>query len=266
VLALAALGAGLLRLGRKYSALSDEHARAEQALRQRDRLAAMGELASTVAHEVRNPLNAIAMSARRLRRELPRGPDASDEQRQDYDELLGVLEGETRRIDRKVQEFLAFARPPRLDVQRTDLRALVAAIAESAKAQGAARGVTVEADVSGAGWAEVDAEQIRQVLDNLVRNALDAMPGGGRLTLRAKSSAREHVVEVADTGAGIDAAVLPRIFDLYFTTKPEGTGVGLAVTHQAVTAHGGAIEVDSRPGAGTRMTVRLPARPEAAVA
>jgi signal transduction histidine kinase len=266
VLALAGLGVGTAWLGRKYSALSEEHARAEEALRRRDRLTAMGELAATVAHEVRNPLNAIAMSARRLRRELPEGPGTSVEARRDYDELLSVLEDETRRIDRKVQEFLAFARPPALAVRSTDLAALAAAAGENARVQGALRGVAVEVDAAGAGTAEVDADQLRQALDNLLRNAVEATPAGGRVRLTARRSAREHVLEVADTGPGIAEKDRPRIFDLYFTTKRDGTGVGLAVTHQVVTAHGGVIEVDSRPGMGTRMTVRLPAGAAAAVA
>jgi signal transduction histidine kinase len=266
VLALAGLGVGTAWLSRKYAVLSQEHARAEEALRRRDRLTAMGELAATVAHEVRNPLNAIAMSARRLRRELPEGPSASEEARRDYDELLSVLEDETRRIDRKVQEFLAFARPPALAVRTADLAALAASAGENARVQGALRGVTVEVDAAAAGEAEVDADQLRQALDNLLRNAVEATPAGGHVRLRAHRSPREHVLEVADTGPGIAEKDLPRIFDLYFTTKAEGTGVGLAVAHQVVTAHGGVIEVDSRPGKGTRMTVRLPARAAAAVA
>ena len=266
VLALAGLGVGTAWLSRKYSLLSEEHARAEEALRRRDRLTAMGELAATVAHEVRNPLNAIAMSARRLRRELPDGPGAGEEARRDYDELLSVLEHETRRIDRKVQEFLAFARPPALDVRAADLAALSAAAGENARALGARRGVAVEVDAAGAGTAEVDADQLRQALDNLLRNAVEATPAGGRVRLTVRRFPREHVFEVADTGPGIAEKDLPRIFDLYFTTKPEGTGVGLAVTHQVVAAHGGVVEVDSGPGKGTRMTVRLPARAAAAVA
>jgi signal transduction histidine kinase len=266
VLALAGLGVGAAWLSRKYSVLSEEHARAEEALRRRDRLTAMGELAATVAHEVRNPLNAIAMSARRLRRELPEGPGPSAEARRDYDELLSVLEAETQRIERKVREFLAFARPPALARRKTDLAALAAAAGESARRQAALREVTVEVDTAGAGEAEVDADQVRQALDNLLRNAAEATPPGGHVRLTARSTAREHVFAVADTGGGIAEKDRPRIFDLYFTTKRDGTGVGLAVTHQVVTAHGGTIEVDSKPGRGTRMTVRLPARAEAAVA
>jgi signal transduction histidine kinase len=104
----------------------------------------------------------------------------------------------------------------------------------------------------------VDAAQLRQVMDNLLRNAIEASSEGGHVTVAAKSGSRGHSIEVRDTGAGIAADDLPRIFDLYFTTKPQGTGVGLAVSQQIVSAHGGTIEVDSKPGEGTAMTIRLP--------
>lgn len=260
-LVLAFMAAGVVWLQRKYELLSARHARAEDALRRRDRLAAMGELASTVAHEVRNPLNAIAMSAQRLRREFvdagPRAADAADAQ-SEAAELLGVIESEAQRLERTVRQFQEFARPKPLVPRPTRLGDLAASVAETLRPRAAARGVTLAADVARAGEAAIDPDLLRQALDNLVRNALEATPGGGRVTLTARDDSAGHVFEVADTGAGIAPEHLPRLFDLYFTTKPDGTGVGLAVTQQIVSAHGGTIEVDSQPGAGTRMTVRLP--------
>jgi signal transduction histidine kinase len=219
----------------------------------------MGELASTVAHEVRNPLNAIAMSGQRLRREFLGGAVAvAESDRAELEQLLGVLEGETRRINDIVQQFLAFARPPKLAPRETDLAALVGAAAEAMRPIASNRTVSLEVDVAGAGQARVDPDQLRTALDNLARNAIDATPAGGRVRIAARSDAKEHAIDVSDTGAGIAPEDLPRIFDLYFTTKPEGTGIGLAVTQQIISAHGGTIEVDSSAGAGTRMTIRLP--------
>ena len=109
-----------------------------------------------------------------------------------------------------------------------------------------------------AGEAKVDPDQLRQAIDNLVRNAIEASPSGARVSVRARRAGAAHVVEIEDHGPGIPAEALPRIFDLYFTTKPDGTGVGLAVTHQIVEAHGGSIEVDSEAGRGTRMIVTHP--------
>jgi signal transduction histidine kinase len=136
----------------------------------------------------------------------------------------------------------------------------VRAVAEAARATALARGVSLEVDASSAHEAVFDAAQLRQALDNLVRNAVEATPTGGRVNIVARTGAKGHSIEIRDTGAGIADEDLPRIFDLYFTTKADGTGVGLAVTQQIVSAHGGTVEVASKPGAGTRMTVRLPAR------
>jgi signal transduction histidine kinase len=261
---LVALAFGLAGLRRRYGVLSEKHARAEEALRRRDRLAAMGELASTVAHEVRNPLNAVGMTAQRLRREFLAATPAGGPERGELEELLSVMTAETQRIDRIVQQFLEYARPPRLAPERVDLDALVRDVGERVRSLAAARGVRLEVEGATAGAAVVDPAQLRQALDNLVRNAVEATPEGGRLSLAARRDGGGHVVEVRDTGRGIEPDHLPRIFDLYFTTKADGTGVGLAVTQQIVTAHGGTIEVDSRPGAGTTMAVRLPAGEEEA--
>jgi signal transduction histidine kinase len=256
---LVGLAFGLAGLRRRYGVLSEKHARAEEALRRRDRLAAMGELASTVAHEVRNPLNAVGMTAQRLKREFLGSTRDDEGERRELEELLSVMTAETQRIERIVQQFLEYARPPRLAPEETDLDALLGDVATRVRSLAAARGVRVEVGAARAGTAVVDPAQLRQALDNLVRNAVDATPEGGRVVLEARREGDERVLVVSDTGRGIEADHLPRIFDLYFTTKAEGTGVGLAVSQQVVTAHGGTIEVDSRPGAGTTMTVRLPA-------
>jgi signal transduction histidine kinase len=256
-----ALALGTLRWRERYGALSARHARAEEALRRRDRLAAIGELAATVAHEVRNPLNAIGMSVQRIQREFQESATPlDDESRAELRELLSVMAAETRRINLSVQQFLDYARPPRVDPQPADLAALVAALVESRQALAESRGIELGADTKAAGTARVDADQLRQALDNVLRNAFEATPAGGRVEVKARSTSREHVIEVADTGQGIPADQIDRVFDLYFTTKPDGTGVGLAVTNQIVTAHGGTVEVESQPGAGTRVTVRIPAQ------
>jgi len=256
---LVALAFGLAGLRRRYGVLSEKHARAEEALRRRDRLAAMGELASTVAHEVRNPLNAVGMTAQRLKREFLGAAPADAGDRAELEELLSVMTSETQRIDRIVQQFLEYARPPRLAPEAVDLAALVRDAGERARSLAGARGVAVEVEATETGTTLVDPAQLRQALDNLVRNAVEATPEGGRVSLAARRESGGYAIEVRDTGRGIEPDHVPRIFDLYFTTKAEGTGVGLAVTQQIVAAHGGTIEVDSRPGAGTTMTVRLPA-------
>jgi signal transduction histidine kinase len=269
VLGLGVVMVAFVVLRQRFGVLSEKHARAEEALRRRDRLAAMGELASTVAHEVRNPLNAIGMTAQRLRREFI-GAEATGTALSQADpadqaelrELLDVLSGETQRINRIVQQFLDFARPPALSPQKTSLPGLLVAAAESVRARAAARQIAVETDVAAAGDGVVDADQLRQAIDNLLRNAIDASPDGGLVTLRARRTLSGHEIDVEDRGAGIAPEHRAKIFDLYFTTKTDGTGVGLAVTYQIVEAHGGRIEVDSTLGVGTRMTVIVPNREE----
>jgi signal transduction histidine kinase len=251
-------------LRQQFGILSEKHARAEEALRRRDRLAAMGELASTVAHEVRNPLNAIGMTAQRLRREfLDGGRATSAPDEAELTELLDVLGGETQRINRIVQQFLDYARPPRLSLRRASLRDLLEAAAAALRAKAATRRVAIESDLAGAGDAVIDPDQLKQAIDNLLRNAIEASPDGGRVHLEARRDASGYIITVADEGPGIPADIVPKIFDLYFTTKADGTGVGLAVTHQIVEAHRGRIDVDSSPGSGTRMSIRIPADQEA---
>lgn len=260
--ALVAFAFGLAGLNRKYGALSEKHARAEEALRRRDRLAAMGELASTVAHEVRNPLNAASMTAQRLRREFLSSVPESGPERAELEDLLSVMTSETQRIDRIVQQFLEYARPPRLAPESVDLCALVRDAGERASSLALSRGVRVEVKAPGSDTALVDPAQLREALDNLIRNAIDATPADGRVSLAVRRDSAGHAIEVRDSGRGIEPTELPKIFDLYYTTKPDGTGVGLAVTQQIVTGHGGTIEVDSKPSGGTLMTVRLPASKE----
>jgi signal transduction histidine kinase len=263
-LALGIVMIAFVALRQQFGILSEKHARAEEALRRRDRLAAMGELASTVAHEVRNPLNAIGMTAQRLRREFLSGrPTASAPDEAELKELLDVLAGETQRINRIVQQFLDYARPPRLSLRQTSLRDMLGAAAEALRAKAATRRVTIETDLAGAGDAVFDPDQLKQAVDNLLRNAIDASPDGGRVRLGARRDGPDHVIDVIDEGPGIPADVVPKIYDLYFTTKADGTGVGLAVTHQIVEAHHGRIDVDSTPAKGTRMSIRFPAQQEA---
>lgn len=250
-----ALAFGSLRT--RYGVLSERHQQAQDALRRRDRLAAMGELASTVAHEIRNPLNAIAMSAQRLAREYPID-SLPQNTREDAEELVGVIQREASRINTTVQQFLDFARPRPLNVRVTDLGSLVAEIAGAASALAGSRGVRLETDIEDAPSIAADPDQLRQVIDNLIRNAIDATPNGGIVSLWSGRAGGAAFIEVRDTGSGIAPDILPKIFDLYFTTKRDGTGVGLAIAHQIVAAHGGSIEVDSSPGTGTRMVIRLP--------
>lgn len=257
-----ALALGLVWLQRDYGSLAEAHARAREALVRRDRLAAMGELSSTVAHEIRNPLNAIAMSAQRLRSEY-RETLGADE---DATALLDVIRAESQRLDLKIRQFLDFARPPRLLVRGVEIGAWLSQAVQAQRALADARTVSLTVSLPAPCDVAMDPDQMQQVIDNLVRNAIEAAPAGGQVTVDGVVDAKDVRISVEDDGPGIPDEVRHRIFDLYFTTKRDGTGIGLAVAHQVATAHGGRIEVAARRDGqrGTCMTVRWPRSSQAA--
>jgi signal transduction histidine kinase len=186
------------------------------------------------------------------------GGDADDAR-----ELVEVIQHETQRINGKVQQFLEFARPPALNRHAIPLAEWLEGIVGAVRPLAESRRVELVVE-AGEGTALLDPDQMRQAVDNLLLNAIDATAEGGRISIAAGISPRDWTIEVTDNGRGIDPADLPRIFDLYFTTKRSGTGVGLAVTQQIVASHGGTIEVDSTPAHGTTMRIRVPAAGEAA--
>ena len=225
----------------------------EADLRRRDRLASMGALASGVAHEVRNPLNAISVIVQRLRREFTPRSDGDE-----YRQLTQVVAGEVERVNRIIQQFLELARPPALAKTRVELASVLARAAETVELQIRAAGLRLERDFAGVGEAQVDADQLHQALLNLLVNAVEATDEG-HIRLAARSLSEGWVeIEVADTGSGIPAEDVERIFDLYFTTKAAGTGLGLSLVHRIVSEHGGRVEVQSERGAGTRFIILLP--------
>jgi signal transduction histidine kinase len=172
---------GRRRLGRRYGELEARHRLAQEALQRNDRLAAMGELASAVAHEVRNPLNAIAMSAQRLRAELPPAiHELPESDREEIGGLVEVVASEARRLDRTVQHFLQFARPPAVTRRPTSVDVLVNAAARSLMPLAEQQGVTLEARTPPL-QAHVDPDQLSQAIHNIVRNAVEATPAGGRV-------------------------------------------------------------------------------------
>jgi len=217
-----------------------------------ERLAAVGTMAAGLAHEVRNPLNSAALQLTVLERRLERG-DGVDR----TIPIARIIKGEIDRLDRLVRDFLAFAKPNPLDPRPVDLPALVTAVRELIAPEAEAARVSVAVEAPAATRPALgDAERLRQVLLNLTRNAIEAMHAkGGHLVLRVRNTQPTVTVEVEDNGPGFSQD-LP-IFDAFFTTKDQGTGLGLALVHRIVTDHGGTIRVESRPGR-TCFSVSLP--------
>ncbi len=227
-----------------------------------DRLASLGELAGSIAHEINNPLAIIAESAGWLNSRLGRYSDLPAQAHADFDLALGKIENAVERARRTSQNFLRFARSPDAIDREIDVRDLATEVVDltSKTAQHGEVAVTVIVEPGSSMRLSTDPFQLRQVLLNLVTNAIQAVPPRGSVTLRLGGDAREVVVAVEDTGHGIAEGDLERIFEPFFTTKPEGqgTGLGLAVSRGIVERLGGRIEVESRPGAGCTFCVAVP--------
>jgi PAS domain S-box-containing protein len=240
----------------------------EERLRRSDRLAAVGELAAALAHEIKNPLTSLLTFSRRLTRAF----EDSDFR----EKFQTVVPRELERINSIVEGLLELARPARLTFKPLRVPTLLERTVELYGTRIEAQRVKVERDYARdlpAIW--VDQEALYQALVNLVTNALDAMPGGGVLVLRTGWSDSESVttgragggrrvaIEVEDSGVGIPPAVVDRVFNPFFSTKESGTGLGLALTHKIIEDHGGSIDVRSTPGVGTTFRLVLPLMPDA---
>jgi signal transduction histidine kinase len=221
------------------------------------KLAALGRLTSGVAHEVKNPLNAMRIHLELLRTRLGDPPPGVAEN-------LDVIVQEIQRLDRVVQGFLRFMRPQDLHLEPVDLNALLADVARLAGPEAARSGVDIALGLDpGLPTFTGDAELLQQTCANLVTNAIQAMPKGGALTLTTRtirgSGAPDAVaVEVQDEGVGIAPEDVDKIFRLYYTTKEGGSGIGLSLVYRIVQLHDGRIAVASTPGQGTTVTIELP--------
>ncbi len=227
----------------------------EAKLREAERLASVGELAAGVAHEIRNPLSAIIPASDLLRGSegRPLGPD--------HIALLDVIQREARRLNTLLTAFLNYARPRPPKRDRVDVNAVLAEVADALEHDAqVASGVRIRRELESAlphAWG--DADQIKQVVWNIALNGIQAMPHGGDLVFRSAAAEGAVEIEIRDEGDGIPPADLPRIFEPFFTRKPEGTGLGLAIVHRIVEAHGGSVAVAPAQGRGTAFRVRLPA-------
>jgi PAS domain S-box-containing protein len=229
--------------------------RLELQLRRADKLAALGTLAAGVAHEVKNPLHALSLNLHLLTQELtaPERPDA------EITGYLDILRAEIQRIHRIVENFLRFARPPVPETKPIDLNGTIERVLSLVAFEAVARGVEIrtQLDVT-LDSIPADEGQLSQVFLNVAINALQAMQPGDTLTVHTRLDGAFVEALFKDTGDGIRPEHLPHLFDPYFTTRPAGVGLGLAIAHRIVEGHHGTIDVDSEVGAGTAVVIRLP--------
>ncbi len=246
--------AGLAAKNRELAEVNDLLVEARRDLSAKERLAALGQLSGTIAHELGNPLNAISGHVQLLARDPACPAEMKDE--------LAVIEGEVRRMTGIIRRFLDSARALAPAARPVDVGALVdEALSLTLSAEARSR-LSVSRELSPeAGAATLDPALVRHVLTNFISNAVDAMPSGGRLLVRARRNGGELALTVEDTGPGLSPGERKRIFEPFYTTKPrgKGTGLGLAICREIASALRGRIEVESTPGEGSAFTLFLPA-------
>jgi hypothetical protein len=237
----------------------------EERLRVAERSTAMGRFASALAHEIRNPLNSISLTIDHVRTRL--APE--DERRHgEFQAVMATLKSEVTRLNRLVGDFLSSGQPARLDPRPCDVGAVVRETAALVEHKARDQAIRVEVDVAGGLPATVaDPALLKTCLLNLVLNAFEAMPGGGRVGLSARLEEEPEpgtiAVLVSDTGVGMSPGAAASAFEPYFSTKEAGVGLGLALVSRIVEGHGGRVALDSTPGRGTTVRLLLPVRPPA---
>ena len=220
------------------------------------RLAAIGRLTSGVAHEVKNPINAIVLHLENLRHKLP-------ELQPDVKRHIDVIGSEIHRLDRVVQILVDFTRPVELRLREIDLRKVLEDVVAVAQPEAETQGVRIERDFPALPIVvSIDVDLIKQAALNVMLNGIQAMPEGGRLKVSVARKNGFAVTEIQDQGSGIPDDVRDKIFNLYFTTKKAGSGIGLAMTYRVMQLHHGVVDFRSVPEQGTTFDLSLPLLPE----
>jgi nitrogen fixation/metabolism regulation signal transduction histidine kinase len=252
-------GGELGELGRSFNSMTAELSDQKRRLVQVERVAAWRELARRLAHELKNPLFPLQLTVENLQRARQSHPEQFDEV---FRESTATLLAELSQLKTIVARFSDFARMPAPRIERVHLDSFLPPILKLFEPQWSAPGqprIEGRLILSEPGMAvDADPDQISRAIRNLILNAMDAMPGGGRIDVRARREGREVVIEVADTGAGLTQEECERLFTPYYTTKQHGTGLGLAIVQSVVSDHGGRISVGSEPGQGSTFRMALP--------
>ena len=257
VLGLAILAAGILGMAAIFHNQHNhmlEVKALEAEMLQRERLAALGNMAAAVAHEIRNPLNAISMGLQRLKLEFKPADDVEE-----YSHLTKLMLGEVHRLNTIIEQFLSLARPVEIKAQVISLPEVLKELAALQESEAKRSKVQIRV-VAGSTLPPLKADPnlLTQVLLNLMLNSFQAMPEGGTLTLEAGISNGKFVIAVTDTGTGVTAENQRRMFEPYFTTKKKGTGLGLAISRRIIEAHGGTMTATNQAEGGCRAEISLP--------
>jgi two-component system, NtrC family, sensor histidine kinase HydH len=230
-----------------------EQKRLEGNLSRKDRITAMGHLASGVAHEIRNPLNAIGIISQRLKAEFKPTSD-NDE----YKQLTSTVVSETRRINDIIQRFLQFTRPADLNKQLVNISELLQESALLLESQAIASDITVIRNCENVPDTSADADKLKQVFLNIGQNAIAACSAGDKIEISCRQTNKAIIIEFSDSGHGISKINLDKIFNLYYTTRESGSGIGLSVVQQIISQHDGLIEAKSSENEGSTFSISLP--------
>lgn len=234
---------------------TERHREAQETI-ESERIAALQLLAAGVAHEIGNPLNSLTIHLQLLERRLRKLP--ADE-RAHFTQPLSVAQEEIKRLDTIVTQFLRAIRPAPLQRVPQDLNSVVRDAADFLAPELKSRNILLELDLApGLPVLEVDQDQLKQAFYNIMKNASEAMKQGGLLKIRTATDAEWVLLAFSDTGGGMTQETMARVFDPYFTTKKGGSGLGLMITQRIIRAHGGEVVLESDPGKGLRLTIRLP--------
>jgi two-component system NtrC family sensor kinase len=249
----------------KVEERTEELKMAQNQLLQSEKLASIGKLAATIAHEINNPLNGILTYTKLIERKLAAGT-VTEEEIPKFRSYLAIMERETERCSTIVRDLLDFARQKEPSLKSdVNINEVVAEALSLLKNQIALQEITLEKRYGRLPSLMADPMQLRQVFVNIILNSCEAMRNGGRLAINTSFSKKEKMVkvEIADNGIGIPEENLPKIFDPFFTSKEQGTGLGLSVVYGVINSHGGTIGVKSKVGEGTAITITLPIAPTA---
>ncbi len=230
----------------------------ERQLEKAERLSSLGQLAAGVAHEIRNPLNAISMASQRLKREfLP----ADQEKMTEFEAMTGVIRDEIRRLNGIIEEFLTFSKSRRLELHDCTVQEILQKIVNLISAEAVTKGITLRTD-----WGSdpvvipMDMDKLQQAFLNFIKNAMESISGEGTVTISVRKPVDGRVsIRITDTGCGMTSEEVDRIFNPEYTTKEKGLGLGLPLAHEIIRGHGGEIRILSRKESGTTFEVLLPA-------